>query len=678
MPVVETKGSASSQGFGEFAKSGGPANYIEDVFQTWLYTGNSTSGGTQTITNNIDLSTKGGLVWIKGRSAASNHILTDTTRGAGASATNNNALASNLTDAEDLGGSSYDYLSSFSTTGFVVTQGGTTTATRGTNYNNVTYASWTFRKQAKFFDVVTYTGTGSAQTINHNLGSVPGCMIIKRTDSSASWGVYHRSLQTTPGLENKGIVYLNLTNAVAYGSSPWSNTAPTATQFTVGFAAETNASGATYIAYLFAHDAGGFGLTGTDNVISCGSFTTSGTSPNNATVNLGYEPQFLLYKISSSTGDWRIVDNMRGFLASGGSPTSPQLRPNLSNAEQNTSFVQLTSTGFTTDTGVDAESYIYVAIRRGPMKTPTSGTSVYDAVTRTGTGANATVASSFPVDLYVVQPRSNLAGTPATWINRLAGGDLYLRSNANFGEATLGTSAFGTVMNGVSLGGDTETNYSSSTFINWFMRRAPGFMDVVCYDGTNNDIALTHNLGVAPEAIILKKRSSSGDWDYDTNFTSTQHTYLTLNDTIAGSTANYSGGVNLAAQPTSTTVTVAGGAYSTSGSTYVMYLFATCAGVSKVGSYTGTGTTLQIDCGFTGGARFVLIKRTDSTGAWYVWDSARGIVAGNDPYLLLNSTAAEVTNTDYVDTYSAGFEISSTAPAAINANGGTFIFLAIA
>jgi len=100
--------------------------------------------------------------------------------------------------------------------------------------------------------------------------------------------------------------------------------------------------------------------------------------------------------------------------------------------------------------------------------------------------------------------------------------------------------------------------------------------------------------------------------------------------------------------------------------------------VSKVGSYTGTAATQQINCGFTGGARFVLIKRTDSTGDWYVWDSARGIVAGNDPYLLLNSTAAEVTNTDYVDTYSAGFEISSTAPAGINANGGSFIFLAIA
>jgi hypothetical protein len=110
----------------------------------------------------------------------------------------------------------------------------------------------------------------------------------------------------------------------------------------------------------------------------------------------------------------------------------------------------------------------------------------------------------------------------------------------------------------------------------------------------------------------------------------------------------------------------------------VAYLFATCAGVSKVGSYTGTATTQTINCGFTAGARFVLIKRIDDIADWYVWDSARGIVAGNDPYLLINSTAAEVTGTDYVDTAASGFEISSTAPAAINASGGTFIFLAIA
>ena len=165
----------------------------------------------------------------------------------------------------------------------------------------------------------------------------------------------------------------------------------------------------------------------------------------------------------------------------------------------------------------------------------------------------------------------------------------------------------------------------------------------------------------------------------------TDHAVL-LNSTNADTgystaTGNYANGILIGTN--STTLTQYSGASgnsacNASGSTYVAYLFATCAGVSKVGGYTGNGTTLQVNCGFTAGARFVLIKRTDSTGDWYVWDSARGIVSGNDPYLLLNSTAAEVTNTDYIDTYSAGFEISSTAPDAINASAGTFIFLAIA
>jgi hypothetical protein len=132
-------------------------------------------------------------------------------------------------------------------------------------------------------------------------------------------------------------------------------------------------------------------------------------------------------------------------------------------------------------------------------------------------------------------------------------------------------------------------------------------------------------------------------------------------------------------EPTSTVFTVGDAAkVNGSGQTYVAYLFATCAGVSKCGSYTGTGAAQTINCGFTAGSRFVMIKRTDSTGDWYVWDSARGIIPANDPYLLLNSTAAETTGTDYVDTTNVGFDITSTAPAAINANGGTFIFLAIA
>jgi hypothetical protein len=121
-----------------------------------------------------------------------------------------------------------------------------------------------------------------------------------------------------------------------------------------------------------------------------------------------------------------------------------------------------------------------------------------------------------------------------------------------------------------------------------------------------------------------------------------------------------------------------GGATNNSGSNYVAYLFATVSGVSKVGTYTGTGALQTVVCGFTTGARFVLIKRTDVTGNWYVYDSARGITSGNDPYMLVNTASAEVNGTNYVDSTAAGFQVTAAAPADLNAVGGTYIFLAIA
>ena len=108
-----------------------------------------------------------------------------------------------------------------------------------------------------------------------------------------------------------------------------------------------------------------------------------------------------------------------------------------------------------------------------------------------------------------------------------------------------------------------------------------------------------------------------------------------------------------------------------SGVDYIAYLFATLAGISKVGSVSHSNTT-NVDCGFSNGARFVLLKRTDATGDWYVWDSVRGIIAGNDPYLLLNTTGAEVTNTDFIDPLNAGFTISDAF------TDGDYIFYAIA
>ena len=88
-----------------------------------------------------------------------------------------------------------------------------------------------------------------------------------------------------------------------------------------------------------------------------------------------------------------------------------------------------------------------------------------------------------------------------------------------------------------------------------------------------------------------------------------------------------------------------------------------------------------MDCGFTGSARFVMIKRkTPTTGCnWWVFDSGRGIVAGNDPVYKINSNVAEETTSDYIDPITGGFRINSAnAPADLNSSGSTYLFMAIA
>jgi hypothetical protein len=658
MPLIATRGAASAQGFGEFAQSA-QANYIEDVFSTFLYTGN---GSTQTITNGIDLSGKGGLVWIKGRTdpgdgaGVPNHILFDTVRG------NNFFLRTPTTAAQ---GSGFSSLFQFTTSGFTLGNN------HSINYgvNNTKYVSWTFREQAKFFDVVTYTGDGSSgKTVNHSLGSKPGFIIAKRTNSTGSW--FCLAVNAPAGNRSS---FLNLTNSGTGAGGDWgvlgNYVEPTTTDFTVSD--NLNINGSTYVAYLFAHNAGGFGATGTENVISCGSYTGNG-STNGTVVTLGYEPQWLLIKRVDidGTGDWNLLDNMRGFVVGG---TDAELNPNLSDAESTGTFVTPTATGFqlnTTNTGYNAGdgTYIYIAIRRGPMKTPTSGTSVFSMSTYGSAGDSKAPAfrSSSIVDMFLFK---NKAAAVDWRIGSRLQGAVQMNTNTTLNESSNALNTFD-YQNGWL--NDTGTN---SNVLSWMFRRAPGFFDVVCYTGTGANRTVSHNLGAVPELMIVKQRSASNAWQvYSSGIANTE--YLVLNTTAAKATGTTRWN---STTPTSTVFSLGdAGEVNTSTATYVAYLFASCPGVSKVGSYTGTGTTQQVNCGFTGGARYVLIKRTDSTGDWYVWDSARGIVAGNDPYLLLNDTAAEVTNTDYVDTFAAGFEISSTAPAAINANGGTFIFLAIA
>jgi hypothetical protein len=610
-----------------------PGNFplnVEDVFSTYLYTGN---GGTQTITNGIDLDGEGGLVWVKKRQASASHGLYDTERGV------NKLLISESTNAQ----ATYSGVNAFYSSGFGLGSG------NEFNQSSQTFVSWTWRKAPKFFDVVTWTGDGTTnRQISHNLGSTPAAIIVKCTSVSTNWVVYHKDLTNA-----NYCLILNSTLAQISDSTVF-GTAPTDTVFTVartGVSSNTNQNGATYVAYLFAHNDGDgdFGPDGDADIIKCGSWTANQPS----TVTLGFEPQWLLVKRIDGASQWHLVDNMRGADFS----TYQALFANLSNAEaaQAGETFTFNPDGFTYYGSVvgGGNECIYIAIRRG-TKVPESGTEVFGI-----SYAQNVNAVPFPVDFM---------------LNKIyGGGNTYARDRLRGGTKYLLTETTNADLTGSDIGFDDMTGNTAvwgTGFINYNWKRAPGFVDVVAYTGDGvAGRTVSHNLGVAPEMIILKGRNYTTDWAaYHASLGNTK--YLIPNTTAAAGTSSLWWNNT---SPTASEFTLGNSSRvnNTSSNTYIAYLFATLAGISKVGSASHSGTT-NVDCGFTSGARFVLLKRTDATGDWYVWDSERGIVSGNDPYFLLNTTAAQVTSTDYIDPLSSGFTITSSFTA------GDYIFYAIA
>ena len=616
---------------------------IEDVFSTYLYEGNSS---TQTITNGIDLSGEGGLVWFKARSGTygtSQHALFDTDRGV------LQGLASSLTSAEATEAGS---LTSFNSNGFDLGSWG------GVNGSGSPYASWTFRKAPKFFDVVTATSIGStSRVLSHNLGCDVGFAVVKRLDSTSNWISRHRSLTAGHNIN------LNTTQASFTFSGIVSFDSTTITINEANFLGTGN-----YVVYLFAHNDGDgdFGPTGDQDIIKCGSVSYNG----GASVDLGFEPQWVLIKPSNNTGNWILNDVMRGMP---NGSRGPWLQADTSSAElANATVVYPTSTGFTMPAFLyDPTDLIYIAIRRGPMAVPESATDVFDIATRDGTEPG--FDSSFPVDFALTRT----VNTADNWwaASRLNQGK-YLQTNGTNAEASASSLQFD-YMDGWNANAGV-----SSTLYSWMWKRAPNYFDVVAYTGNGTaGRTVSHNLGVAPEMMWVKSRSNAYTWVvYHKGLnggTNPEQYYLRLDTTGAEGLASSS--FNDTA-PTASNFTL-GIANSTNGSgnTYIAYLFASLDGVSKVGSYTGNGsiTGPSIDCGFSAGPRFVLIKRSDGEGQWWVFDTERGLTSGNDPYMFLNLTSASQDGYDLIDPTSSGFQIV-TNEVQLNASGGSYIFYAIA
>jgi hypothetical protein len=632
-----TEGAGSGSG-------GGSGGYVDDVFSTYLYEGN---GADRDIVNGVDLDGEGGLVWTKARSDGWQHALYDTERGAG------KRLGSNSTAVEE---DWPDTLSSFNSDGFSLGAD----STYYTNKADTTYTSWTFRKAPKFFDVVTYTGDGvEGREIPHNLGCEVGMLVVKRTDTTGFWPVYHRGMYAN---DPDGAMQLNDTGPstsyggyVYFGNGSGNVIPPTDSVFTVGADYNTNESNGEYVAYLFAHD------DSDESIIKCGSFTESTSEQE---IDLGFEPQWLMIKTSSSTMGWRIFDMMRGFDCGGSSATSnAQLEANSSSAEEgSTPNFKPTPTGFTAPSSFygNGTDFIYMAIRR-PNKPAEEfeAEELFNTVSGRDDGKSPSYELGFPTDM-AIQKAINGSADGHYIFSRPTGNKLMF-TNESSAEST-GSSVAWDYMNGV------MDYFDSSAYNAWGWRRAPGFFDVVSYAGDGQaGREVPHNLAVAPEMMWIKRRNGVADWPV--YYKDAGQYQLKLNERDAPGW-DYTDGVS----DTTFTLKYGGNETNQAGGSYIAYLFASVPGICDIGSYTAINGNQEIDCGFTNGARFVLIKRTDSTGDWMLFDTVRGISGSGSPLLKLNETDAQESGA-YVDPFSKGFIVSNNRT---GVPGGEYIYMAIA
>ena len=329
-----------------------------DYFNTKLYTGTGSTNAQTGIGFQPD------WVWIQNRGGTYANVFFDAVRGAtkliepqgsGAEATVSDTLTSFDSDGFTLGADSSNYCNRSSSPNTYVAWNWRAGAGAGSsNTDGSINTTYTSVNTTSGFSISKYTGTGSAATIGHGLGTTPDYIIVKNiSDSGESWIVWNNALAA-----NKYIL-LNTTGAVATDTTIWNNTLPTSSVFSIGTHDTVNKSGSNYLAYCF---------TNIKGFSKFGSYTGNGNA-DGTFVYTGFKPAMVIIK-GNNTENWHIFDNKRDV----GNPTDQALQPN--NASQaeftETNVLDFLSNGFKlgiagsgfNGSGVE---YIYAAWAEHPL-----------------------------------------------------------------------------------------------------------------------------------------------------------------------------------------------------------------------------------------------------------------------------------------------------------------------
>jgi len=519
--------------------------------------------------------------------------------------------------------------------------------------NNSITSSGTFNDSAANFEI------GHRDNGEHFNGNISNVRLVKGTAVyTSSFRVPQKPLE-------------NITNTVLLCCNNSSATGATVTPGTI--TANSSPTASTDSPF---DDPSGFvfGDAGDQNVIKCGSYTGNG-SATGPEINLGFEPQWVMVKRTDSGGtSWVMLDTMRAWTAEG--EVDAYMYANKNDAESTHQWGAPTSTGMQMDgtdgtTNASGGSYIYLAIRRPDGyvgKLPELGTNVFAMDTGSSSSTIPEWDSGFPVDFGIYKT----TGSAQNWhvgARLIQAKGLY--TNTNDDEDGLGDNVFDSNVGwGKSAAGTYGSGYQS-----WMWKRHAG-LDVVTFAGNaTSGRQLPHSLNAVPEMMWVKNRDRAESWYvyHKDNGTNPKNRALNLNTSGTSQTGTFIWNDTL---PTSTHFTV-GNDFSTNGNGDDMFalLFASVAGISKVGYYDGTGSDQTISLGFT--PRFLIFKCSTNNRDWHVFDSTRGIngSSGNDPALRFNSSDAQYSGENYIEPATNGILVKGSS-VAVNENNHKYIYYA--
>ena len=268
-----------------------------------------------------------------------------------------------------------------------------------------------------------------------------------------------------------------------------------------------------------------------------------------------------------------------------------------------------------------------------PEPTIKNPSKYFNTGTYTGTGSsNAITGLGFQPDKVVVKMR-NTANQDFQVFDDVRSSLKVLRWNTQEAEGTQTTRLTSLDSDGFTVGTENITNQSSKNFVYWAWKEsATAGFDMVTYTGDGSTPRnISHSLGAVPELMIIKCLSDdSTRWIvYNKTMDADENMFLNSTDDDEN-TNNYWAST----RPTSSVFTVMDGSEVNGNSrTYINYLWASVAGMCKVGTYTGNdandGAFLHL--GFR--PSFFLVKNTNDNEAWALYDDARGF-NDNNPYIV--------------------------------------------